>query len=169
MQSRERPYRRRYKGHGPQAATCPRAQVWTRFTADTMPAPCCAGPRQALDACSRVTRATGGTPSLVRKQSRRRSAARPSRSAKTVCERGHCGCSGSSASMLIGYCCALVLMATAAGTVVQARKDAFRAVIRCSCAPPWITPRRIHNKCCLPILRLQRFPLCSPQRAVAHE
>ena len=66
MQSRERPYRRRYKGHVPQAATCPRAQVWTCFTADTMPAPCCAGPRQALDACSRVTRATGGTPSLVR-------------------------------------------------------------------------------------------------------
>ena len=50
----------------PQAATCPRAQVWTRFTADTMPAPDRAGPRQALDACSRVAQATGGTPSLVR-------------------------------------------------------------------------------------------------------
>ena len=65
--------------------------------------------------------------------------------------------------MLVGCCCALVLMATAASTVVQVREIAFTAMVQCSCAPPSLTPRRIHHKGCLPILRLQRFPLWSPQ------
>ena len=71
--------------------------------------------------------------------------------------------------MLVGCCCALVLMATAASTVVQVREIAFTALVQCSCAPPSLTPRRIHHKGCLPILRLQRFPLWSPQSAVAHD